>query len=263
MRLVFSKKRVLVYDSVLAVYKPFGLTPLQTLDLIRLKHPHYQTEKLSYAGRLDPMAEGVMLVLVGEANFRREEYLNLDKEYQFTFLVGVATDSADLLGRINSTAKLVGDQGELEVKAREFLAELAGEHEQVYPTHSSPRLAGQAPSTKLIKIYEAELVKVEKISRVELESLVLNKLDQLISWQTKKDFRQEIIKAEWLKFFSETKLLNYFLVSGRIASSSGTYVRVLAEKFGQFIGEPTCVFSITRTRVGQWTKDSAILLRAV
>ena len=66
-------------DSVLTVYKKRGETPLQALNRLRKEAPKLENEILSYAGRLDPLAEGLMLVLIGEANKKREKYLNLDK----------------------------------------------------------------------------------------------------------------------------------------------------------------------------------------
>jgi tRNA pseudouridine55 synthase len=57
-------------------------------------------ETLSYAGRLDPMAEGVLLCLVGSANARREAYLDLNKEYILDVLFGFSTDTYDILGKV-------------------------------------------------------------------------------------------------------------------------------------------------------------------
>ena len=79
--------------AVVNLYKNLGETPRERLERLRLQKPHYAHEVLSYAGRLDPMAEGVMLCLVGSANHRREEYLNKGKEYILDVLFGFATDT--------------------------------------------------------------------------------------------------------------------------------------------------------------------------
>ena len=60
--------------KVLNLYKPQGVTPLELIDRFRQKHPEYKDEKLGYAGRLDPMAEGILLVLVGDENKKRKTY---------------------------------------------------------------------------------------------------------------------------------------------------------------------------------------------
>src|SRR3972149_4445698 len=93
--------------QVLNHYKQLGETPRERLERLRAQRPHYEHEVLSYAGRLNPMAEGVMLCLVGSANKRREAYLDLGKEYVLDILLGFSTDTYDILGRVMET----GDAG--------------------------------------------------------------------------------------------------------------------------------------------------------
>jgi len=79
-----------VVDGVLPVYKEYGETPLECLERLRnisqfgdaLKYA-----KLSYAGRLDPLAEGLMIVLVGEENKNRHSHLGLGKTYELDVLL--------------------------------------------------------------------------------------------------------------------------------------------------------------------------------
>src|SRR5882724_588569 len=85
---------------MVCIYKQKGETPLQALNRLRVEKPEYMEATLSYAGRLDPMAEGVMVVLVGDENKEREKYLGLDKVYVTEVLFGVSTDTADILGKI-------------------------------------------------------------------------------------------------------------------------------------------------------------------
>jgi tRNA U55 pseudouridine synthase TruB len=54
--------------GVINLYKRLGETPRERLERLRSQRPHYQYETLSYAGRLDPMAEGVLICLVGAEN---------------------------------------------------------------------------------------------------------------------------------------------------------------------------------------------------
>src|ERR1700749_2760200 len=89
--------------AVLNLYKKLGETPRERLERLRIQKPHYAHEVLSYAGRLDPMAEGVLLCLVGSANKRRELYLDMSKEYKLDVLFGFSTDTYDILGRIMDT----------------------------------------------------------------------------------------------------------------------------------------------------------------
>jgi len=87
-------------QKVLNLYKQTGVTPLQTIKQLQKRYPEYQDSKLGYAGRLDPMAEGVLLVLVDEENKKRRTYESLEKEYEFYMLFGVKTDTYDILGKM-------------------------------------------------------------------------------------------------------------------------------------------------------------------
>jgi len=57
---------------------------------------------MTYAGRLDPMASGTLLVLLGDECKNQTEYHNLDKEYEFSVLLGIGSDSHDVLGRLQT-----------------------------------------------------------------------------------------------------------------------------------------------------------------
>ena len=79
--------------KVIVLNKKEGETPLESLENFRAKNKKYQDVKMTYAGRLDPMASGVLLVLAGDETKNKEKYLNLDKEYEFEILFGFATDT--------------------------------------------------------------------------------------------------------------------------------------------------------------------------
>ncbi len=104
--------------KTITIYKPVGLTPLQAIQKFKEKHPEYKKAKIGYAGRLDPLAEGVLLVLVGEENKKIREYLKFDKEYKAEILFGISSDSHDVLGmpkisrNINSSEREDGNDGE-------------------------------------------------------------------------------------------------------------------------------------------------------
>lgn len=81
--------------------KAIGETPLSCAEEYRGKHPELAGVSMAYAGRLDPMASGKLLVLLGEECKNQTAYHGLDKEYQFSVLLGIGSDSHDVLGRLN------------------------------------------------------------------------------------------------------------------------------------------------------------------
>ena len=101
----------------ITLYKNRGETPLECLDRFKKENPEYEEvgpqgtlvrhdfakSKMTYAGRLDPLAEGLLLVLVGEECKKKEKYLGLDKEYEVDVLFGFATDTYDVLGILQAS----------------------------------------------------------------------------------------------------------------------------------------------------------------
>jgi len=244
---------------VLSLYKPAGLTPLQTLDLLRQKFSEYKDKKLSYAGRLDPLAEGVMLVLVGEANFSREQYLGLPKVYEAEILLGVSTDTGDVMGLM--TEYKLNEEVVLESRVRESLVELVGIFEQEYPQFSSPKIAGRRRLedntlvSKQVEITKLDFVSLTEINGSDLLEKINSRIDKVVG-----DFRQMEIKAAWAKILADQKETTFPLIKIKVSASSGVYVRVLAEKIGCNLGVPALAYSIKRLSVGDYPIDTALKL---
>jgi tRNA U55 pseudouridine synthase TruB len=66
-------------DMPVAIYKSLSETPLETIGKYRAQHPEIGDVKIGYAGRLDPMAEGLLLLLIGDENRNKKEFENLEK----------------------------------------------------------------------------------------------------------------------------------------------------------------------------------------
>jgi tRNA pseudouridine55 synthase len=80
------------------LYKEISETPLECVKRFVKSNPEFENIKMGYAGRLDPMAKGLLLILVGDENKNKIKYEKLDKEYVFEVLFGISTDSYDILG---------------------------------------------------------------------------------------------------------------------------------------------------------------------
>lgn len=87
---------------ILPIYQPVG----QSSHLLAQKAGLLYHQKATHTGTLDPMATGVLLVLTGKDRFRKKEYSAYRKTYEFEILLGVRTDSDDILGVIED---VVGD----------------------------------------------------------------------------------------------------------------------------------------------------------
>ncbi len=245
--------------------KKEGETPLFALESFRKKHgKKYQDIKMTYAGRLDPMASGLLLVLAGEEIKNKEKYLALEKEYEFEVLFGVSTDTYDILGKITSVAR----QGlanlakkELEKEIKNNLKSFLGESIQKYPMYSSKTVRGKplfsyARAGEEVGVPERHIfikkLKLEKIKEINSKNLLKNvqkRIEKVVG-----DFRQKEILKIWEKeLLSLSKNKNKLqIASFKIKCSSGTYVRGIAHSLGQKMGKGALAFSIKRTKIGKY-----------
>ncbi len=266
---------------IINLYKPVGLTPLQAIDKFRADNPVYKSVKMSYAGRLDPMAEGVLVILVDDENKKMKQYMRLDKEYKAEILIGIRSDSNDVLGIVNidginnttldkreggsenqdgeSSSDSVGDTKVKELKKR--IKSLKGSYEQKIPAYSSYRIKGKPmfyyarKGQKVDDIMKKVLIKSVKINSIyeisvnRLLKYVLGKIGKVDG-----DFRQVEIKKKWndlLKGRDEK-----FLVADiTINCSSGTYIRAIADDLGGLL------LSLKRIRVGRFGIRESLKLK--
>lgn len=242
-------------EGVLYVYKPQGATPLEVLSLLKKRMPQYKNETLSYAGRLDPMAEGVLVVLVGETNKRRRIFESKRKTYIMDILLGFATDTYDGLGTLlSSPTPTFFKKKEIEKATLSY----QGKFVQEFPPYSSKTVNGKP------LFYWARENRLKEIimpkRNVEIFSLKINSLELIsapallkkIVGEIKKvngDFRQDKIIELWKNALEGTSD-KYQVVTLAVECSSGTYMRSLAYNIGKKLFCGGIAFHIKREKVG-------------
>ncbi len=246
---------------ILNLYKARGETPLQCLERFRNTNPEYKEAKMSYLGRLDPMADGVLLIATDSdtSQTRREEIFGLDKDYDFSALLGFATDTYDCLGKITHTGS-VDHLSEMDLIKLCNIYE--GERDQKYPKYSSPMISiilspspsqgeGLGVRSKKITIYKMQFKKLHQLSGKELFGRLLMDIGKV-----RGDFRQVEILELWQRNLKDSDR-EYFVANFSASVSSGTYIRSIVNDLGETLGIGACALSITRTRVGNYLlKDS-------
>lgn len=251
-------------EKVMVVHKPVSVTPLQCIDRIRKQYPELQSAKIAYAGRLDPMAEGALLLLIGDECRKREEYEELDKTYEFEVLFGVSTDTYDIMGLPTSSVLQPHIQ---ETEITNLLPHLAGSYLQPYPPFSSARVQGKPLYwwARRNRLNEIEIPKKQvHITSLTLNShrtltrqTILNIFEQKIS-PVIGNFRQmEIIQA-WRTLLTPNQSISLPTFSFTATVSSGTYIRSLAHTIGILLHTPSLAFSIKRTAIGPHQLSSAV-----
>jgi tRNA pseudouridine55 synthase len=246
------------------INKPIGQTPLEALEKFRKVKKLSTSAKLTYAGRLDPMASGVLLILEGATQIQREKYLALPKVYQAQILFGLATDSFDLLGMPKQGSPLPLGEG-LGVKLKKIIKTFQGKTLLPLPIYSSVIYKGQplhywARNQKKIRLPQRAMtinsIKLigrlpnGKVGKQITANTLLNYIQKQIP-KVKGDFRQEQILKAWKKLLAPDKQ-KYLLLTLLISCQSGTYIRSLANELGKKLKTSSVLFSLNRLRVGKY-----------
>jgi len=254
--------------KTLTIWKRIGETPLVALGRLRQEQPHLADEKLSYAGRLDPMAEGKLLVLVGDMCRQRERYLGLDKTYEVRILFGIESDTGDVLGIVkNQPGELSGrliDKKEVVEGLRSFVGDIS----LPYPAYSSKTvdgkplfewaLEGRLGDIEIPKrqshIYSARVKRVHTLDRATLLHYVQEKIACLphveeVGKELGRDFRRADVLASWEEAIAVGPGA-YSIADIVVRCSSGTYMRTLAVHLGKQLKTSALALAITRTKIG-------------
>ncbi|MFZ2072578.1 MAG: hypothetical protein WAV10_02790 [Minisyncoccia bacterium] len=246
--------------KVIVLNKIEGETPLEALEKFRRKNPEYKNLSMTYAGRLDPMAFGVLIVLVSDEIKNKEKYLALEKEYEFKVLFGFKTDTYDILGKLTDKKYLSLTKKELEKLIKNNLKSFVGKFKQKYPLYSSKTVQGQplfkyARLNEGVEVPEREVV-VKNLKLLKITEIKKEKLWQNIEKRIKKvkgDFRQkEILKIWENELLSKKNQDKFFVVDFKIKCSSGTYVRGITNSLGEKINIPALAFYIKRIKIGKF-----------
>ena len=260
-------------NTILNLYKVAGETPLERIERFKMENPDFEQVKMSYAGRLDPMAEGVLLVLAGEENKSREKYLAYSKEYTFDALFGVKTDTYDLLGKVMTDPVLEDAQNnsnwkDLEEKIAYALVDFKGKIMQKYPPYSSRTVKGKPLfewaregkidevdiPTNEVEIFEIGPVYTYTIGAPELSVYIFDMISRV-----RGDFRQRSIVKSWIEFFESTKQTEFHIIRLKISCSSGTYVRGIVNSLGKSAGVGAIALKIVRTKIGDYRLEDAVM----
>jgi tRNA pseudouridine55 synthase len=119
-----------------ALDKPVGPTAAQALVALRESDPSLRGVKLGHAGRLDPMAEGLLTVLVGDENRAVHALRGESKTYEVDVLLGLASDSFDALGMLSSPVDTALSPAAIALACSRF----GGDYSQRYRPFSQGRV---------------------------------------------------------------------------------------------------------------------------
>lgn len=198
-------------NGLIIVNKERGKTSFSKISEIRKK---YGIKKVGHIGTLDPEAEGVLPILIGNATKLSDMLMQHDKTYIAKIVLGKRTDTGDIEGNIIEE-KEVPNLEEKDIK--KVLNSFLGKIKQIPPMYSAIKINGE-------KLYNLAR-KGQKVDIPEREI--------------------EITKIELLKF--ENNIIEY-----SVDCSKGTYIRVVSEDIAKELGTVGYTSYLKRTRVGQF-----------
>ena len=214
-------------SQVLIINKPRGWT---SNDVVQKVKGLLGGVKVGHTGTLDPLAEGVLILLLGKATKRQKEFVKLPKEYNAEFTFGQARDTYDADGRVLEEAPEDRLRGLSEEDVKGAIVGFRERIKQRVPPFSAVKVKGK----RLYKLARKGILKKEDLPEREV---VIHRLE-LIKFYP---YRPGVLpKAEF-----------------EILCSAGTYVRSLAHDLGQILGTGCFVSRIVRTRVGDFSIKDA------
>ncbi len=254
------------YPRWATVEKVVGETPLVAAERLRESLRIPRDISLAYAGRLDPMASGKLLILIGDECKKQKEYHSFDKEYQVEILLGTQSDTGDVLGLIESC--FLPPLEHIDISG--VLRRLRGHNAFPYPHFSSKTVRGKPLHTWALEkrlheieiptqhsvIHRVTLNGVRMVPREEVLKTVRAKIETIpkVTEESKAlgaDFRRDDVRASWDRFAtSAPEALP--LITVTIIASSGTYMRSLAGFVGAQLGTGGLAYSIHRTKIGRY-----------
>ena len=207
-------------NGIIIIYKPKGWT---SHDIVA-KVKNLTQEKVGHTGTLDPLATGVLPLLIGKGTLCSKYLINHDKKYKVTLKLGKKTSTGDEEGEIIEEQN-INEQILEQSNIEEVLKKIIGEQEQIPPIYSAIKVKGK-------KLYEYarnnQEVKIEprKITIYEINLLKIDKDNNEIQFKVK--------------------------------CSKGTYIRSLCEDIAKALGAVGYMKELERTEVGDFKLEQSI-----
>lgn len=217
-----KSKRESPHHGLVVIDKPTGMTSQGVVSAVRRVAG---TRRVGHTGTLDPLATGLLLILVGEATKLSEYMVGADKAYEGTMRLGVQSNTYDCQGE--TTPGPGAEIPDLEA-LKEATAPFIGDIEQIPPLYSAIKVKGK-------KLYE--YARAGKDVEVQPREVFVER------------FEVVSIEGDTAKFVVEC--------------GSGTYVRSLVHDLGQAIGCGALVDSLRRTAIEDFTLEESVTLEAL
>lgn len=208
-------------NGILPLWKPRGYT---SHDCVMRVRRIYKMKKVGHTGTLDPEAEGLLPICLGEATKITPFLVDTEKVYIAELSLGSSTDTEDAHGMIIETKKVEIKPTDIEID--DVLNQFTGEIKQTPPMYSAVKVNGK-------KLYEYARAN-ETVER-PIRNVTIHRLERMNSSLEK---------------------INHFKL--KIICSKGTYIRTLCVDIGKALGFPAHMSNLIRIKTGEFTKNQSV-----
>ena len=205
------KDKIDIATGVIVINKHEGVTSHRIVQILRRL---YDTPRIGHTGTLDPMATGVLPILVGRAVKASDFLVAEDKEYVAHMTLGLTADTDDITGEVLTTRENIPTESEVIQAALSFV----GDIEQIPPMYSAIKVGGR----KLVDLAREGITVERKSRNVTIKAIDIEKIDE------------KVYKM-------------------RIECSKGTYIRTLCHDIGEKLGCGAVMSALERTKSGSFT----------
>lgn len=209
-------------QGILLINKPAGITSHDVVAKIRKK---FSIKKVGHAGTLDPLATGLLIILLGKSTRLFDKFVGFDKAYRATLILGTTTVSADTQGEVLSQKPFDHIKEQQVIDA---FKHFTGEIDQLPPMVSAVRHKGK----KLYELARKGITVERTPRRITIHKLEIEKFD-----------------LPKVQFYLEC--------------SKGTYVRQIASDVGDFLHCGACICQIERTKIGDFSIEQSVNIEDV
>lgn len=208
-------------DGIINVYKPLGISSHGVVSRVRRI---LNMKRVGHTGTLDPMAEGVLPICVGQGTKASDMLTDSDKQYRAVMRLGVVTDTQDMEGNIISQNDVNCTEDEIKEAVKSFIGEIG----QVPPMYSAVKIDGK----KLYELARKGLEVERKPRKITIRDIVIEDI-------------------------------NLPFVTILVDCSKGTYIRTLCNDIGEKLGTGAAMNSLVRTKAGGFGIDTAVSLETL
>lgn len=230
--------------------KPRGLGSTQAVAAVKrnLREGGYTKTKVGHGGTLDPLAEGVLPIALGEATKLAGRMLDASKIYEFTIQFGEETTTLDTEGEVVETSNRRPPMAAIAA----ILEHFTGEIEQVPPIYSALKVDGKR-AYDLARAGEEVTLKTRAVTIYSLTSGIGGDADALYS-----TFATTATRPDPEIGYEPLELADAITLTAHV--SKGTYIRSLARDIARALGTVGHVTYLRRTKAGPFAEKQAISL---